>query len=116
MAISKYNAEGYYDPTAYEGMRNVDVFKISYPTGYMEINLEYFFPCTLDKARKVFPLIHRYSSEKDKERLLKFLQGLERYYADLMKEYEGKSQEKFNEARKLLKRTVRNIELFKQGK
>ena len=77
MGISKYNADGYYDPTAYEGIRQADAsarkLKITYPTGYMELNLDYFFPCTLDKARKVFSLIHRYSSGADKDRMLAFL-------------------------------------------
>lgn len=77
MGISKYNAEGYYDPTTYEGIRKADAdakkFKIVYPTGFMELNLTNFFPCTLDKARKVFSLIHKYSSKEDKQRLLFFL-------------------------------------------
>lgn len=80
LGISKYNAEGYYDPTAYEGIRKADAdarkFKIVYPTGFMELNLTNFFPCTLDNARKIFSLIHKYSTEKDKQRLLHFLQGL----------------------------------------
>lgn len=133
MGISKYNAEGYYDPTAYEGIRKADAdarrFKIVYPTGFMELNLTNFFPCTLDKARKVFSLIHKYSPEKDKQRLLHFLQGLENDYVLEMMEsaekamsYPEKSTEyrkynsKFKEARRLRQRTARNIELFNAGR
>ncbi|HJV16137.1 MAG TPA: hypothetical protein VJ546_01925 [Bacillales bacterium] len=89
------------------------------------MNLTNFFPCTLDKAKKVFSLIHKYSPEKDKQRLLHFLQGLENDYALEMMEfaekamsYPEKSAEyrkynsKFKEARRLRQRTARNIELF----
>ena len=133
MGISKYNAEGYYDPTAYESLRNAEVearkLKITYPTGYMELNLDCFFPCPLDKARKVFSLIHRYSSEADKDRLLAFLHGLERRYFTQMQEYaykatshSAKSEEcreytlRFKEARRLRQRTARNIEFFTAGR
>ena len=133
MGISKYNAEGYYDPTAYEGIRQADAnarkLKINYPTGYMELNLDYFFPCTLDKARKVFSLIHRYSSEADKDRLIAFLHSLEsRYFAEMQKcahkatSYPAKSGEcreytsRFKEARRLRQRTARNIEFFTAGR
>lgn len=133
MGISKYNAEGYYDPTAYEGIRKADAdarkFKIVYPTGFMELNLTNFFPCTLDKARKVFSLIHKFSPEKDKQRLLHFLQGLENDYALEMMEcaekamsYPEKSAEyrkynsKFKEARRLRQRAARNIEIFNAGR
>lgn len=133
MGISKYNAEGYYDPTAYEGIRNADAdlkkLKIVYPTGYLELNLDYFFPCTLEKARKVFSLIYKYSPEADKDRLLKFLYGLENDYAAQVDEwadkavsYPEKSPEykkyasRFKEARRLRQRTARNIELFIAGR
>ena len=133
MEISKYNAEGYYDPTAYEGIRQADAnarkLKINYPTGYMELNLDYFFPCTLDKARKVFSLIHRYSSEADKDRLLAFLRALAAGYFAMMQEYAGKAASSatngderrdytsmFEEARRLWQRTATNIELFTAGR
>lgn len=129
MGISKYNAEGYYDPTAYEGIRNAEAdarkLKIIYPTGSMELNLDYFFPCTLDKARKVFLLINEYSSDADKTRLLTFLQKLENKYAAQMRDYAEKAKSypvnssefreyiaMFKDARRLRQRTVRNIEIF----
>ncbi|MDU4960011.1 MAG: hypothetical protein E6X17_05035 [Sporomusaceae bacterium] len=132
MGISKYNAEGYYDPTAYEGIRRAEVdtgkLKIVYPTGYMELNLEGFFPCPLDKARKVFSLVYRYSPEPDKDRLLAFLRRLEKRYFAQMQEYASEAATypaksdkwreytaKFKEAMRLRQRVAKNIELFIQG-
>jgi hypothetical protein len=133
VAISKYNAEGYYDPTAYEGIRRAEAdagkLKIVYPTGYMELNLEGFFPCPLDKAGKVFSLIYRYSSESDKDRLLAFLRRLEKRYFTQMQEYANETEAytansdkwreytaKFKEAMRLRQRTAKNIELFIAGR
>lgn len=131
MKLGKYNAEGYYDPTAFEGISNADTnkLKITYPTGYMELNLDKFFPCTLDKARKVFSLIHRYSSESDKDRLQAFLKEMEKEfetqmveYAEKAMSYPSKSKEysmymsKFKEVRRFRQRIIRNIELFITGR
>ena len=133
MGISKYNAEGYYDPTAYEGIRRADVdagkLKIIYPSGYMELNLEGFFPCPLDKARKVFSLIYRYSPEPDKDRLLTFLHRLEKRYFAQMQQYANEAAAysansdkwreytaKFKEAMRLRQRAAKNIELFIAGR
>ena len=133
MGISKYNAEGYYDPTAYEGIRRAEAdtgkLKIVYPTGYMELNLEGFFPCPLDKARKVFSLIHRHSPEPDKDSLLAFLRRLEKRYLAQMQEYANKAAAypensdkwreytaKFKEAMRLRQRAAKNRELFIAGR
>jgi hypothetical protein len=133
LEISQYNTEGYYDPTAYKGIRQAEAdarkLKITYPTGYMELNLDCFFPCTMDKARKVFSLICRYSSEVDKDRLLTFIRGLESGYFDQMQEYANKATSypersaecreyisRFKEARRLRQRTSKNIELFTAGR
>ena len=133
MGISRYNAEGYHDPTAYEGIRLAEAsagkLKITYPTGYMELNLDRFFPCNPDKAEKVFSLIHRYSPEADKDRLLAFLHALEDRYFALMQEYADKATccppsgdkcrdytSRFKEARWLRQRTAKNIELFIAGR
>ena len=60
MGISRTNGEGYPDPTAHIAVRNVEAdakkLKINYPTGYIELNLEHFFPCPQAKAKKVFRL------------------------------------------------------------
>ncbi len=129
MGTSKYNAEGYYDPTAYEGIRRAEAdaekLTIVYPAGCMELNLEGFFPCSLDKARKIFSLIYRHSSESDKEKLLSFLHKLEKRYFSQMQEYAELAGAyparsvtsrdyiaKFKEARWLWQRTVRNTKQF----
>ena len=50
MGISRYNSEGYADPTAYEAIRNIESFRVDHPNGYIEVNMETFFPCTTTKA------------------------------------------------------------------
>jgi hypothetical protein len=129
LGISKYNAEWYYDPTAYEGIRQADAdarkLKITYPTGYMELNLDCFFPCTRDKARKIFPLIHRYSSESDKHRLHTFLMRKANICSLQMQEFAKKAAShplqskecrelisRFKEARLFRQRTNMNIEML----
>lgn len=134
MGMSKHNAEGYYDPTAFEGICRADKanskLRIDFPTGYMNLNMEKFFPCPLNQAKKVFSLIHKYSSKVDKKRVINYLQGLEntyylemQEYAKLAKYYPMQSQEyrlysaQFKESRKLRQRTIRNIEIFiEEGK
>jgi len=84
MGISRNNGEGYPDPTAHIAVRNVEAdakkLKINYPTGYIELNLERFFPCPQTKAKKVFRLIHRYCTQTDKTRLLEFMTRRVAYY------------------------------------
>ena len=84
MGISRNNGEGYPDPTAHIAVRNVEAdakkLKINYPTGYIELNLERFFPCPQSKAKKVFRLIHRYCTQTDKTRLLEFMTRRVAYY------------------------------------
>lgn len=84
MGISRTNGEGYPDPTAHIAVRNVEAdakkLKINYPTGYIELNLEHFFPCPQAKAKKVFRLIHRYCTQADKIRLLEFMTRRVAYY------------------------------------
>ena len=133
MGINKYNVEGYYDPTAYEGIRNAEAdarkLKITYPAGCLELNLDQFFPCASDKAEKVFLLIHKYSSDSDKKKLLAFLHDLKsRYFTKMMKydnmasSYPAKSEEhrgyisRFKKAKQLHQEITRNIELFTAGR
>ena len=70
MGISRYNSEGYADPTAYEAIRNIESFRVDHPNGYIEVNVETFFPCTNTKARKLFRLVRAYCSEAQQEELL----------------------------------------------
>ena len=70
MGISRYNLEGYADPTAYEAIRNIESFRVDHPNGYIEVNVETFFPCTNTKARKLFRLVRDNCSEAQQEELL----------------------------------------------
>lgn len=70
-----YNAEGYPDPTAFEALRNVESFQVDHPSGYVRINPDTFFPCTMEKARKLFRLVHRYCSRSQQEELLTIMLG-----------------------------------------
>ena len=44
----------------------MEVLRIEYETGYMELIVETFFPCKLPVARKIAPLINRYCSDEVK--------------------------------------------------
>lgn len=70
MGISRYNSEGYADPTAYEAIRNIESFRVDHPNGYIEVNMEIFFPCTTTKAKKLFRLVRAYCSEAQQKELL----------------------------------------------
>lgn len=77
MGISYYNGSGYPDPTAHYAVRHLEeeekMIHIVHPTGHMDIRMDKFFPTTLDRAKKLFWLMARYSSGEDKHRLLEFL-------------------------------------------
>lgn len=70
MGISRYNSEGYADPTAYEAMRNIGTFRVDHPSGYIEISVDTFFPCTNTKAKKLFRLVRANCSEAQQDELL----------------------------------------------
>jgi thermostable 8-oxoguanine DNA glycosylase len=82
MGVNRYNAEGYRDPTAYEALRNSDRFRITYPTGYMELNAENFFPCTVEKGKKVFRLVREHCTKAQQDELLALLIRKAKGYAD----------------------------------
>lgn len=128
MGISYKNGSGYPDPTAYMAVQNIEaeekILHIEYPTGYMDLKMDAFFPCTVDRAGKIFKLICQYCPKSDKERLLRFLEKKEkRYLAQkqtfLQKEkYASSRTEKeeygrrVRESERLAQRTRRNIEMF----
>lgn len=70
MGISRYNSEGYADPTAYEAIRNIGIFRVDHPTGCIQIKVDSFFPCTTAKARKLFRLVRDYCSKAQQDELL----------------------------------------------
>jgi len=131
MGISRYNSEGYPDPTAHMAFRNMEAdrnkFRIDYHRGYMELNLDSFFPCPQDKAKKVFRLIHRYSSETDKKRLLDYLNRRAAAYMQQKKESRSRAESaskpyeynyhmaRAREAEREKKMLLRNIKNFTVG-
>ena len=128
MKISKYNSEGYYDPTAYDALSNINTLIVKYPTGYMELKMDRFFPCTVNKANKLFGLFSKYASKEDKNRLITYLKELVQEYdlqieenVDKAKLYPFTSKEakyyiaKFKKAKTLKRRAIRNIEIFSKG-
>lgn len=46
---------------------------IEYPNGHLNLVLDEFFPCTIKAARVMFPLINRYATAAEKEKLRKHL-------------------------------------------
>lgn len=86
MGISRYNASGYLDMTAHLAVQNMEreekVLHIEYPTGYMNIRMDVFFPCTVKRADKLFRIVRRYCTPSDKDRLLEVLRSLEKKYTD----------------------------------
>ncbi len=82
MGVNRYNAEGYRDPTAYEAIKSAETFRITHPTGYLELNTENFFPCTVEKGKRVFRLVREHCSEEQKKELLAILLRKAKSYAD----------------------------------
>lgn len=128
MGISYKNGSGYPDPTAYLAVQNIEadekILHIQYPTGYMDLKMDAFFPCTVDRARKVFKLICMYCSKSDKDRLLRFLKNKEKHYQAQEQTFlqqekcagSHSEKERFairaRECERLAQRTRRNIEMF----
>lgn len=73
MTNDYYNSEGYYDPTAGEALRNATSFRIVHPTGYVQIETDSFFPCTVEKSKKLFRMVRQYCSQKQQDELLKLM-------------------------------------------
>ncbi len=130
MGISRYNAEGYHDPTAHLAVCHVEegekILHLSYPNGSMDIQLFCFFPCAKEKAKKFFRLVRRYSSSKDKEKIARCLRQKEQKYQAQIQTFssralkESKKEERqywearMKEARRLLRRTQGNLELLRE--
>lgn len=128
MGISKYNASGYLDMTAHLAVQNMEreekVLHIEYPTGYMNIRMDVFFPCTVKRADKLFRIVRRYCTPADKARLLESLRSLEKKYADKERFYSMQVQTtteeidrkcnaiQQNEAKRRLVGIQRNIRQF----
>ena len=107
----------------------MEVLRIEYETGYMELIVETFFPCKLPVARKIAPLINRYCSDEVKNELLSELREMADGYQELCDMYQEKAEElpagspmkrywkaQFNRTEILRKRMERNIDLVSGGK
>lgn len=42
----------------------IDILRIDHPTGYLHFNVDRFFPCPVEKARKIFRLACLYCSDE----------------------------------------------------
>lgn len=107
----------------------MELLRIEYETGYMELIVETFFPCKLPVARKIAPLINRYCSDEVKNELLSELREMAGGYQALCDMYKEKAEgfpddapmkrhwkAQFNKTEILRKRTGRNIDLISGGK
>ena len=103
--------------------------RIEYGTGYMELNIEAFFPCRMPAARKAARLINSYCSDEAREALLSELREMADGYAALCKMYREIEEAlpadtparrhwraQFNKTEVLRKRMEGNIRLVTGGK
>ena len=102
--------------------------RIEYGTGYMELNIEAFFPCKMPAMRKAARLINQYCTDEARAGLLSELQGLAGGYAALCKMYREIEEAlpadtperrhwraQFNKTEVLRKRMENNIRLISGG-
>lgn len=134
MGIGKRNGEGYYDPTAYAGMKlaepeqEKETVRLVYKNGRMELYIHEFFPCMAAVARRVFPLIRRYAKEEDKEKLRQFLKIKAQEHSGKMAAFAEKAaslpersegwhfyRAKAREEQMRYNQTKRNVELLENG-
>ena len=107
----------------------MEVLRIEYAAGYMELIVEAFFPCKLPVARKIALLINRYCSDEVKTELLSELREMADGYQALCDMYKETAEgfpddspmkkhwkAQFNRTEILRKRMERNIDLVSGGK
>jgi len=107
-------------------MNEGKILHIKYPTGYMDIRVENFFPATLDRAMMVFRLMHEYSSEEDIKMIYDYLwEKIEESTNDSCeysvtlsittdKKEERKAADGLRKSKSMKKRAERNLELLKK--
>jgi len=66
--------------------------RIEYKTGYMELNIEAFFPCKMPAARKAARLINSYCSDEARAALLSELREIADGYKALCDMYREKAE------------------------
>ena len=107
----------------------MEQLRIEYGTGYMELNVEAFFPCKMPAMRKAARLINSYCTDEAREELLSELRELADGYKALCEMYTEKAEglpadsperkhwrAEFNKTEVLRKRMENNIRLISGGK
>ena len=102
--------------------------RIEYRTGYMELNVEAFFPCKIPAMRKAARLINLYCTDEIRTELLSELRQLADGYTVLCDMYTEKAEglpadspqrrhwrAQFNKTEVLRKRMENNIKLISGG-
>ncbi len=102
--------------------------RIEYGTGYMELNIEAFFPCKMPAARKTARLINSYCSDEARAALLSELREMADGYTALCVMYREIEEAlpadtperrhwraQFNKTEVLRKRMEGNIRLISGG-
>lgn len=128
---TKYNSEGYRDPTAQMGIglaepeQTRQIVRLTYRNGRMELYVKEFFPCTIAVGRKIFPLVKKFAGKKDIDNLRMFLEMEVSEHREKYQEFarrrslerEGSKQFHFYNARSreeltLYKRAKSNLEML----
>ncbi len=102
--------------------------RIEYRTGYMELNIEAFFPCKMPAARKAARLINLYCSDEARVALLSELREMADGYKALCGMYREREEAlpadsperrhwraQFNKTEALRRRMEGNIRLISGG-
>ena len=102
--------------------------RIEYGTGYMELNVEAFFPCKMPAMRKAARLINSYCTDEARAALLSELREMADGYKALCEMYTKKAEglpvdsperrhwrAQFNKTEVLRKRMENNIRLILGG-
>ena len=101
--------------------------RIEYGTGYMELNVEAFFPCKMPAMWKAARLINQYCTDEARAELLSELQEMADGYKALCGMYRQKKElseesaaywhwrAQFNKTEVLRKRMENNIRLISGG-
>ena len=130
------NAEGYADPTAFLGMKNVQreeqmpsSIRIEYRNGRIVLYLMEFFPCTVSAARKIFPLINAWADEREKINLRRYLTKVVRDKQGEIEDLSGKLEKcsagygtyrrlgaELKRAQKVKSRAERNLSFLEGGR
>ena len=107
----------------------MELLRIEYETGYMELNIEAFFPCKMPAMRKAARLINSYCSDETRAGLLSELREMADGYKALCDIYRETAEglpadsperrhwrAQLNKTEVLCKRMENNIRLISGGR